>query len=296
MMYAGLSQTFTWNVNPVVNLTMPANQNNSEGDNVSLPISATDTLNQTLTYTASGLPSGLSINSSTGLITDTIASGDPSGGPYVVTVTASDGTYSSSTTFNWNVTDKTALTLTVPSTQVNLGSDSINVPVQASDPDGDAVSYSATNLPDGLGIDPATGIISGTVAEDAASTVPYAVTVTAADGNGQSVNQTFTWLVNAPPITAQAVPLNAVEGVDPGSITIATFTTPDLNSLADDFTATIDYGDGTTDTGAISGGNGSFTVTADHIYAETGTYPLAVQINDRKSKGSGLNGTDLIRK
>ncbi|MHB1423596.1 MAG: beta strand repeat-containing protein [Gemmataceae bacterium] len=286
-----VSQSFTWTVNPVVNLTALADQSNNVGDTVSLQISATDSLNKSLTYTAVGLPSGLSINSSTGLITGTISTGDSSGGPFVATVTASDGTYTSCVTFNWNVTDTTALTMTVPSTQVNVGSDSANLQVTASDPDGDALSYSATNLPDGLNIDPVTGIISGSLAEDAPSTTPYQVTVTATDGNGQSVSQTFSWLVNSPPITAQSVPINAQEGVDPGSFTVATFTTPDMNSLAGDFTATINYGDGTTDTGAISGGNGSFTVTADHVYSEIGSYPVSVQIADSLTGGSASVST-----
>ncbi len=273
------SQSFNWIVNPVVNVTVPADQSNKVGDSVSLQISATDSLNKTLSYSASGLPSGLSINSSSGLISGKITGGDPSGGPFVVTVTAADGTYSSSASFNWNVNDTAALTLTVPGTQDNVASDSVvNLQAKASDPDGDALTYSATNLPHGLSIDPSTGLISGIIADDAADPAPYQTTVTASDGNGQSVSQTFTWIVNAPPIIAQAMPLNFTEGVDPGSFTIATFTTPDMNAYLEDFGALIDFGDGTTDSGIISGGNGSFTVTTDHLYAEPGSYPVSILI------------------
>lgn len=285
------SQSFNWTVNPVVNLTTPADQNNNEGDNVSLQMTAADTLYRTLTYRAVGLPSGLSINSGTGLISGTIASGNPSGGPYVATVTASDSIYSSSVNFNWNVTDTAALTMTAPSTQTNVAGDSVNMHINASDPDGDALTYSAANLPDGLDIDPASGIISGVIADDAPSETPYAVTVTATDGNGQSVSQTFNWLVNPPAVTAQSVSANLTEGVDPGSFTLATFTTPDVNSLPDDFTATIDYGDGNTDTGSISGGNGSFTVTGDHVYAEKGSYAITVQIYDSLTGGTATAST-----
>lgn len=63
------------------------------------------------------------------------------------------------------------------------------------------------------------------------------------------------------------------------------FTTPDMDSLTDVFAAIIDYGDGSTDAGGISGGNGNFTVTADHVYAETGSYPVSIQILN------GLTGT-----
>jgi hypothetical protein len=283
------SQTFTWNVNPVVNLTAPADQNNNEGDVVSLQMTATDSLNNALTYTAAGLPSGLSINSTTGLITGTIAAGDSSSGPYAATVTASDSVYSSSVTFNWNVAhaDTTALTMTNPNTQTNVAGDSVNLPINANDPDGvDTLTYSATGLPDGLSIDPYMGTISGTVADDAVNTTPYQVTVSAADGNGQTISQTFTWLVNAPAIVAQAAPISAVEGNDTGSLTVATFTTPDMNSLAGDFTAIVNWGDGNSDMGTVAGQNGSFTVTDDHSYAEIGTYPMSVTITDSVTGGS----------
>ncbi len=290
------SQQFTWTVNPVVSLTAPADQNNNEGDNVSLQVSASDALDAPLTYSADGLPSGLSINSTTGLISGTIAAGASSGDPYVVTVTASDGAYSTSQTFNWTVThtDTTALTMTNPGTQTNVAGDNVPLAVTASDPDGDALIYSAAGLRDGLNIDPFTGQISGTVANDAARTTPYVVTVTASDGNGQSVSQTLDWLVNDPSITAQATPISAVEGNDTGPITVATFTTPDMSSQAGDFTATVDWGDGTTDTGTVSGGNGSFTVTDDHTYAEAGQYPVSVVLTDSIGNNTTAAGTATV--
>ncbi len=291
------SQTFTWNVNPVVSLTAPSDQSNSEGDNVSLSLSASDSMNANLTYTADGLPSGLSINSTTGLISGTIAAGDSSGGPYAVTVAASDGTYSTSQAFNWTIThtDTTPPTMSTPGTQTNVAGDSVSLPVNASDADGDALTYSATGLPDGLDIDPSSGVISGTVADDAVSTTPYAVTVTAADSNGQSVSQTFTWLVNAPTLTVQSTPVSIVGSSDSGSITVATFTTPDLNSQASDFTATIDWGDGTTDTGIVDGDTGSFTVTGDHSYATPGNYALQVQITGPDGTTITTSGTATVQ-
>ena len=70
------SATFTWTINPAaantVTVTNPGNQTGTVGTAVSLQISATDSASgQTLTYSATGLPAGLSIISSSGLISGT---------------------------------------------------------------------------------------------------------------------------------------------------------------------------------------------------------------------------------
>jgi Cellulose binding domain/Glycosyl hydrolases family 11/Putative Ig domain len=86
--------------NPTVTVTNPGNQSGSTGSPVSLQIHASDSAGQTLNYSATGLPAGLSINSSTGLI-----SGTPtSNGTSTVTVTARDTSGASGTTaFNWTI-------------------------------------------------------------------------------------------------------------------------------------------------------------------------------------------------
>jgi subtilase family serine protease len=85
-----------------VSVTSPGNQSTKVGTAVSLQVHATDSASgQTLTYSASGLPAGLSINSSTGVI-----SGTPTTvGNSSVTVTAKDTTNASgSASFSWSVT------------------------------------------------------------------------------------------------------------------------------------------------------------------------------------------------
>lgn len=84
-----------------VTVTSPGNQAGTVGTAASLQIQASDSAaGQTLSYSATGLPAGLSISSATGLI-----SGTPTtAGNSTVTVTATDGTGASgSATFTWAV-------------------------------------------------------------------------------------------------------------------------------------------------------------------------------------------------
>jgi Putative Ig domain len=84
-----------------VTVTSPGNQTGTVGTAVSLQVKASDsTSGQTLTYSAAGLPAGLSINSATGLITGTPTTAATSS----VTVTAKDSTGASgSASFTWAI-------------------------------------------------------------------------------------------------------------------------------------------------------------------------------------------------
>jgi len=82
------------------------------------------------------------------------------------------------------------------------------------------------------------------------------------------------------PITASGTTFNAVEGARFSS-TVATFTDPDPNSTAIEYAATIDWGDGSSSPGTISGPpGGPFTVSDTHTYTEDGTYAVTVTITD----------------
>jgi hypothetical protein len=85
-----------------VTVTSPGNQTGTVGTAASLQIHASDSASgQTLTYSATGLPAGLSISPATGLV-----SGSPTAaGSSTVTVTARDGTGATgSATFTWTIT------------------------------------------------------------------------------------------------------------------------------------------------------------------------------------------------
>ncbi len=84
-----------------VTVTNPGNQTGTVGTAVSLQIQASDSASgQTLTYSATGLPAGLSVNSSSGLISGTPTTAGTSN----VTVTAEDTTGASgSASFTWTI-------------------------------------------------------------------------------------------------------------------------------------------------------------------------------------------------
>jgi GH25 family lysozyme M1 (1,4-beta-N-acetylmuramidase) len=95
------SQTFTWDVHGAVSLRALAGRTGSVGSPVRLQVAATDGLaGCTLTYSATGLPRGLSMNSC-GLISGWLQAS----GRYTVTVRVSDSSHDvlADRTFGWAV-------------------------------------------------------------------------------------------------------------------------------------------------------------------------------------------------
>jgi hypothetical protein len=74
------------------------------------------------------------------------------------------------------------------------------------------------------------------------------------------------------------------EGKSTGLVTVATFSDANLKASSQDFTATIQWGDGGTTTVSASGiaalGGGNFVIKAAHTYADEGTYTVSVQVVD----------------
>jgi hypothetical protein len=180
---ASAPMTFAWTIAPAPSITSPGSQSGIVGDTVSLPVRASGG-SGTLTFSASGLPSGLSINSSTGAIVGTLTEADTSS----VTVTVKDQAgVSDSATFTWLV--NTALSITSPGTQTTSVNGPVNVPIAAS---GGVPPYAwaASGLPGGLSVNNS-GVITGTPSVASVSTVKITVT----DARGTSVSTTFTWNV-----------------------------------------------------------------------------------------------------
>ncbi|WP_075995484.1 putative Ig domain-containing protein [Salaquimonas pukyongi] len=174
-----------------------------------------------------GAPGWLSINPVSGIITgtppsDASISGPGGDGIHVITVTVTDSNGDSvSTTIDYTISNPPPVSTGLPDQSETAGAPfAMETAGSFSDPDGDTLSFSASGLPTGLSIDPATGKITGTIAGSAASGGPngngvYSVAVTADDGQGGTVTVNFAFTVGDitnPGIVPPLDPLPPISG------------------------------------------------------------------------------------
>lgn len=128
-----------------------ADQSSAEGASVSVQVSASDVnAGDTLRYFATGLPAGLQLDATTGVISGEIGYEAAAGSPFAVTVTVTDDGVpegSSNVTFGWQV-DNTNRPPELESTSIvaMMGEDT-RIRIEAVDPDGDLLTYSIDIAP-----------------------------------------------------------------------------------------------------------------------------------------------------
>jgi len=106
------------------------------------------------------------------------------------------------------------------------------------------------------------------------------VTVTETAGGGATASGSATATVGESDALAGTPVAIAPTALIAFSGTVATFTDTDAGNVASDFTATIDWGDGTVDTGTVTGGGGAFSVSGTHTYATAGPFTVTVTLTD----------------
>ncbi|MFE0464110.1 putative Ig domain-containing protein [Kitasatospora sp. NPDC058965] len=189
---AGVSAFTAGSTPPPTGVTVanPGDQNSTVGVAVTLKNSASGGT-APYTWSATGLPAGLAVDSSTGTV-----SGTPgTAGSGKVTLTAKDSTGATgSTSFTWTVSSGGTggtVTVTNPGTQFGFtGFSTAPLRIGATDSAGLALTFSASNLPPGLTISSA-GTVTGTPTRAGS----YTVTVRAADSAGGTGSTSFNWTV-----------------------------------------------------------------------------------------------------
>ncbi|NNL13147.1 MAG: hypothetical protein HKO82_05605, partial [Acidimicrobiia bacterium] len=245
-----------------------------EGTTISISAGATDPdPADVLSYSATGLPPGLTINPTSGLISGTIDYAAT--GTYPATITATDNgipNLADTDTFTWTITETNQAPVFDQDLldRTEAEGDSISISAAATDPDlTDMLLWAAAGLPAGIGIDPGTGLISGTVPFTAAGTYPITITVTDDGTPNLNDTDTYTWTItntNRPPVIvnpgAQTTPELAafslvIAASDP-DLTTPSFsdggTLPAWATLTDNL-------DGTATVSGLPGGGDSATTT-----------------------------------
>jgi hypothetical protein len=142
-------------------------------------VNATDPDGDTLTYSLTTKPTGMTISSTSGIINWT----PTTAGYYDVTVRVSDGNLFDTQSFTIHVREESETTnqapniTSTPITTATVGA-AYTYNVNATDPDGDTLTYSLTTEPTGMTISSTTGLINWTPT----STGDYNVTVRVSDG------------------------------------------------------------------------------------------------------------------
>ena len=281
---------------PVV--TYSGDQSGSEADSVAVEITAYDPDNNGMTFSATGLPDGLTIEEGTGLITGTLTY--LSAGLHNITVTVNDGVEEASVSFLWSVANvNRPPVLTDPEGQQSTEHDEIVLDLLVSEPDEEPLTFSASTLPDGLSIGATSGRISGTLSYESSGT--YSVTVDVTDGEA-SDSIMFSWSVanlNRPPVVTQLdgqsnneqdiISLQVAASDPDGSPVIFSATLPTGLSIDEDdghITGTLSYISAGNHAATITVGDGitSTVMTVDWVVHNVNQLPTIEPLDDQANR------------
>ena len=253
--------------------------NDSDPDGDPLTVTAASALNGTVVVNADGTVTYTPNPGFNGTDTITYEISDGNGGISLATVTVSVADMNDAPTRSGTIANQT-----------NLDAQVISLPVAGafSDPDGDPLAYTAVGLPAGLTINPATGVISGTIDRSVSQTTGgvYSITVTASDGRGGTVTQTFSWTVTNPAPTANNDTATTNEDTPVGIPVLANDTDPDGDPLT---VTAASAGNGTVSIGA----NGTLLYTPNPNF--NGTDTIIYRITDSEGGVSTASVTVTVR-
>jgi len=251
------------NVNRPPVLNAIGNKSVNEGETLSFTVSGSDPDGDNLTYSASNLPQGAGFNSATRTFSWT-PTYEQAGTYPNVHFEVSDGiaTDSEDITITVNNVNRPPILNAIGNTSVNEGQN-LSFTVSGSDPDGDNLTYSASNLPQGAGFNSATRTFSWTPTYDQAGIYPN-VHFEVSDGTAtDSEDITITVNnVNRPPV------LNAIGNKSVNEGQTLSFTVSGSDPDGD----TLTYSASNLPTGgSFNAGTRTFSWTP--TYEQAGIYP-----------------------
>lgn len=130
---------------------------------------------------------------------------------------------------------------------------------------------------------------SHTYSEDGA----YLVTAVITDTSGGSTTANSTATIAEAPLSATGATISG-QAFSPLSGTVATFSHANGAEPAGDFSATINWGDGSTSPGEVSLSGGTYSVFGSHAYTAVGVFAINVLIDDLSSGSTTANSTATI--
>jgi uncharacterized protein (TIGR03118 family) len=135
--------------------------------------------------------------------------------------------------------------------------------------------------------------VAGSHTYTSAGDYTFSVTISDTDGDQTSVQGTAH--VAQAPLLAVGVPVVVTSGLAVDGAIVAAFTDAGGGDSATNYSATIDWGDGSSATaGTVSGSGNSFIVTGSHAYAAAGDYHLKVSISDQDGSTAGAQSHAFI--
>jgi uncharacterized protein YhjY with autotransporter beta-barrel domain len=190
---AAFPLAITIGLNPPV-ITSAAAINAASGAPISYQITAT---NLATSFNATGLPAGLSVNTTTGLISGSVAVGTSQ--TFNVTISATNAVATTNRALTINISLSAPVVTSAGSAPGNVGQP-FSYQIVASD---SPTSYAVTGgLPPGVTLNTTTGLISGT--PTTAGTFNVSVTATNASGTSAPLPVTITIVLLPPAITSAA--------------------------------------------------------------------------------------------
>lgn len=273
------------NVNRPPVLNQISNQTATEGQLLTFTATATDPDGNALTFSGSNLPTGATV-SAAGVFSWTPTFSQSGNYPNVMITVTDNGTPAQTASRSFTITvgnvNRPPVLAPIGAKTATAGQ-LLTFTATATDADGDALTFSGSNLPTGATLTPA-GVFSWT--PSASQTGPFSMTITVTDNGSPAQNdsETFTITVNPGTTVNQPPVLNPIGAKTVNENQLLTFTAtatdPDGGALT--FSAT------NLPSGASLSAAGVFNWTP--TYSQAGNYSVTVTVTDN----GGLTDSETV--